>query len=126
MVIDSSAILAILQDEPERQSFNQTIAAASERHLSAASLVEIAIVVEARFGAQGQRNLDLFLATAAIDVVPFDRQQAELARMGLPEEQAVEIWPACGDPQRIDQATSVSAGDACPELILDLAEIWAG
>ena len=79
MVIDSSAILAILQDEPERQSFNQTIAAASERHLSAASLVEIAIVVEARFGAQGQRNLDLFLATAAIDVVPFDRQQAELA-----------------------------------------------
>ena len=80
MVIDSSAILAILQDEPERQSFNQTIAAASERHLSAASLVEIAIVVEARFGAQGQRNLDLFLATAAIDVVPFDRQQAELAR----------------------------------------------
>jgi ribonuclease VapC len=66
MVIDSSAILAILQDARERQSFNQTIAAASERHLSAASLVEIAIVVEARFGAHGQRNLDLFLATAAI------------------------------------------------------------
>jgi len=36
--------------------------------------------VETRFGSQGQRNLDLFLATAAIDVVPFDRQQAELAR----------------------------------------------
>ena len=57
------------------------------------------------------------------------RYQANGARLGwllLPEEQAVEIWPAHGDPQRIDQATSVSAGDACPELILDLAEIWAG
>ena len=80
MVIDSSAILAILQDEPERQSFNQAIATAQQRRLSAASLVEITIVVETRFGSQGQRNLDLFLATAAIEVVAFERQQAELAR----------------------------------------------
>jgi len=57
------------------------------------------------------------------------RYQANGARLGwllLPEEQAVELWPAHGDPQRIEQATSVSAGDACPELILDLTEIWAG
>lgn len=80
MVIDSSAILAILQDEPERTSFNLAIAKAKARDLSAASLVETSIVVEARFGTQGQQSLDLFLAAAAIRVVPFDLQQAELAR----------------------------------------------
>ena len=44
MVIDSSAILAILQDEPERRAFNEAIEMASERRLSAASLVELSIV----------------------------------------------------------------------------------
>jgi len=53
MVIDSSAILAILQDGPERR-------------LSAASLVELSSVIEARIGPDGLRDLDLFLATASI------------------------------------------------------------
>jgi ribonuclease VapC len=83
MVIDTSAVLAILQDEPERQPFNQAIATARQRLLSAASLVEIAIVVEARYGSQGQHNLEAFLKAAEIDVVGFDRRQAELAREGF-------------------------------------------
>ncbi len=80
MVIDSSAILAILQDEPERRAFNEAIETASERRLSAASLVELSIVIEARIGPDGLRDLDLFLATAGIAIVPFDSDQALIAR----------------------------------------------
>jgi ribonuclease VapC len=50
MVIDSSAVLAILQNEPERGAFNAAIASADHCALSAASLVELSIVIEARFG----------------------------------------------------------------------------
>ncbi|MEB3185579.1 MAG: type II toxin-antitoxin system VapC family toxin [Cyanobacteriota bacterium] len=80
MVIDTSAVLAILQDEPERSAFNARIAAAETRLLSAATLAELSIVLEARFGADGQGDLDLFLSTAEIEIVAVDREQAELAR----------------------------------------------
>ncbi len=83
MVIDSSAVLAILQDEPERSAFNALIAAADTRLLSAASLVELSIVLEARFGADGQGDLDLFVSTAEIEIVAVDRDQAELARVAF-------------------------------------------
>ncbi|MCP9785157.1 type II toxin-antitoxin system VapC family toxin [Cyanobium sp. N5-Cardenillas] len=83
MVIDSSAILAILQNEPERRSFNQAIQSAALRRLSAASLLELSIVLEARFGPDGQGDLDVFLAAAEIEVVSFDRNQAELARLAF-------------------------------------------
>lgn len=80
MVIDSSAVLAILQNEPERHAFNEAIAAAEQCSLSSPSLVELSIVMEARFGADGQGDLDLFLTTALIDIISLDREQAELAR----------------------------------------------
>jgi ribonuclease VapC len=80
MVIDSSAVQAILQNEPERHAFNEAIAAAEQCSLSFPSLVELSIVMEARFGADGQGDLDLFLNTALIDIISLDREQAELAR----------------------------------------------
>jgi ribonuclease VapC len=83
MVIDPSALLAILQDEPERRAFNESIEAASQRYLSTASFVELSIVVEARWGAEGIRDLDLFLATAGIDLVALDAAQARHAREGF-------------------------------------------
>lgn len=80
MVIDTSAITAILFDEPERSSFTAAIAAASRRLISAATLVECGIVVEARRGEIAGRELDLLLHRADIAVIPLDAQQAELAR----------------------------------------------
>ena len=80
MVIDASAILAILQNEPERHAFNVAIAAADQRSLSAASLVELSIVISARYGADAQTDLDAFLNTAQIEIISVDRGQAELAR----------------------------------------------
>jgi ribonuclease VapC len=83
MVIDTSAILAILQNEPERRKFNEAIEAAETRSISTASFVEISIIVESRFGADGVRDLDLFMAKAQITLVPVDEDQAQLARQGF-------------------------------------------
>lgn len=80
MVIDTSALVAILRDEPERRRFNEAIEAADSRWISAATLVETSIVLEARFGAEGVRNLDLLCAKAALAVAAVDAEQAELAR----------------------------------------------
>jgi ribonuclease VapC len=51
--------------------------------MSAASLLELSIVLEARFGADGQGDLDVFVAAAEIEAVSFDRDQAELARLAF-------------------------------------------
>jgi ribonuclease VapC len=80
MVIDTSALVAILQDEPERRAFNEAIEAAPSCRISAATLVEASIVFEARHGADGVRELDLFVAAAAIQIVPVDAEQALAAR----------------------------------------------
>jgi len=80
MVIDTSALVAILGDEPERRAFNEAIEAADSRLMSAASFVEASIVIEARYGAAGLRDLDLFVDRSAISMVAFDAAQAHIAR----------------------------------------------
>jgi len=80
MVIDTSALLAILSDEPERRTFNEAIERAETRVLSTAGFVETSIVIESRYGAEGLRDLDLFLSRAGIELVPVDGEQARLAR----------------------------------------------
>lgn len=80
MVLDTSAILAILLDEPERRAFNEAIEAAESRALSSATFVEVSIVIEARHGAEGLRDLDLFLERAGVELVAVDSEQAHVAR----------------------------------------------
>lgn len=80
MVIDTSALMAILGDETERQTLIDAIEAADARLISAATFVEISIVLEARHGAEGPRQLDLFLDRAGIEIVPVDEAQAREAR----------------------------------------------
>ena len=80
MVIDSSALLAILQDEPERRAFNEAIEAAASRAISVASWVEVSMVIETRTGAEGLRDLDLFVDRARIEIVPVDVEQGKAAR----------------------------------------------
>lgn len=83
MVLDTSALLAILQGEPERRAFIEAIQDAESCLLSTANLVETSIVIEARFGAEGTRDLDLFVKRAGIELVPVDADQAEIARRGF-------------------------------------------
>ena len=80
MVLDTSALLVILFDEPEAPAFEAAIEGEGVRLLSAASLLEAGIVVEARYGPKGGRELDELIRTAAIDVVSVTPEQAELGR----------------------------------------------
>ena len=80
MVLDTSAVLAILFNEPEAAAIETAIEGDSVRLMSAASALEAAIVVEARYGEPGGRELDLLLHKARIDLVSFDSAQVELAR----------------------------------------------
>ena len=80
MVLDTSALPAILLDEPERRLFNECIEASEKRLLSAASLLEASIVLESRSGELAGRELDLFLHRAKVEVTPVDEQQVEIAR----------------------------------------------
>ncbi len=80
MVLDTSAVLAILLDEPESAAIREAIQRDSRRLFSAASLLETSIVIESRFGEAGGRELDLLLFRAEIEIVPVDRDQAEIAR----------------------------------------------
>jgi len=80
MVVDTSALLAILQDEPERRRFNEALESADSRLMSVATLVEISIIIESRYGAEGLRDLDLLLERAGIELAPVDVEQARVAR----------------------------------------------
>lgn len=80
MVIDTSALVAVLQGEVERASFLEAISESEDPCLSTASFLEVSMIIESRLGPEGIRDLDLFLAKADITLVPFDGEQAEIAR----------------------------------------------
>jgi len=81
MVIDTSAIVAILLGEPESAEFAAAIEHDPLRLLSAANLLEASMVIETRKGDDGARDLDLFIYRAGIQVVAVDAEQAEVARL---------------------------------------------
>lgn len=80
MVIDTSAVIAILLGEPEAESFMEAIESDPRRLISAGSALEAALVIEARKGPAGGRELDLLLHKARIEVVPFTGEHFEIAR----------------------------------------------
>ena len=80
MVIDTSALIAILQNEPERGEFTSAIEQAESRVMSVVSLVEASMVIESRYGADGRRDLDLLVTKARIEFASVDADQAQIAR----------------------------------------------
>ena len=81
MVLDTSAVLAVLLGESDAADFAAAIQQASPRLMSAATLLETSIVIEARKGEEGARDLDLFIHKAGVEIVPVDVEQAEVARI---------------------------------------------
>jgi ribonuclease VapC len=81
MVIDSSAIMAVLLREEQALLVARALEPEMPRLLSATTLLEAAIVIESRKGETGGRELDLLLYRAGIEVVEVDQNQAELARI---------------------------------------------
>ena len=80
MIVDSSAILAILLREPERPAFEEAIASAPVPRMSAASYLEAGIVIDAKGNPILSRMLDALLAGADIAIAPVTAEQAVIAR----------------------------------------------
>jgi ribonuclease VapC len=79
MVIDTSALIAILRGEPEQQSFRTAIIGADVRLVSAVSKLEASMVAIGSGPAEGAQDIDDLLASLSIQVVPFDEHQANIA-----------------------------------------------
>ncbi|MBV8538076.1 MAG: type II toxin-antitoxin system VapC family toxin [Alphaproteobacteria bacterium] len=80
MVVETSAVAAILFNEPDAAALEQRIADDQVRLMSAGTLLETTIIIEARLGDAGGREFDLWLQRAGIEVVAVDVEQADLAR----------------------------------------------
>jgi ribonuclease VapC len=80
MVIDTSALLALLLNESDAETFRLALEEDETRLVSAATLLEAALVIEARKGESGGRELDLLISKAAIEVIAVDGDQINAAR----------------------------------------------
>ncbi len=101
MVIDTSALICILLGEPEAEEFARAIALDWKRLMSSVNALETAIVIEAKKGEPGSRELDLLLCQLKIEIVPFDPRQYELARMA---------WQSFGKGRH---PVELNIGDCC-------------
>ena len=80
MVVDTSALLAILLAEDDAPRFAQAIEAAERCAISAANWLEAAVVIGNRGDAVASREFDLFMRRSGIAVEPVTQEQASLAR----------------------------------------------
>ncbi len=83
MIVDTSALIAILFDEPDARRYASALAAANDRRISAATFVETAIVVEAQTRGAGASQLDGLMRSAAIVVESLTEEQARVARQAF-------------------------------------------
>jgi ribonuclease VapC len=79
MVVDTSALVAILLGEPDAERFARAIGAAPVRFLSAVTRVELSCVIEGRKGETGRADVELLLRDGGFEVVSVTPQQAEIA-----------------------------------------------
>ncbi|MEO5800175.1 MAG: type II toxin-antitoxin system VapC family toxin [Gemmatimonadales bacterium] len=80
MVIDTSAIMAMLLDEPSADRVIAAVEMDTRRLVSAATVVEASLVMLGRYGEAGDPLLDRLLRSLAAEVVPVDEEQVALAR----------------------------------------------
>jgi ribonuclease VapC len=80
VIVDSSAILAILFNEPNAALYAMAIASASSCRISAANYVEAAVVVDSQSPAAGPRQFDAFMRRAGIVIEPVTEEHALVAR----------------------------------------------
>jgi ribonuclease VapC len=83
MIIDTSAIIAVLFNEDDAKVYAQLISQSDSRRMSAATFVETAIVVETQTKTSGSRQLDAFLRKADIAIEPVTEQHAHIARQAF-------------------------------------------
>ncbi|EDN70954.1 conserved hypothetical protein [Beggiatoa sp. PS] len=101
MVIDTSALIAILLREPEAEKFAKAIISNRKRLLSAFSALETGVVIEARKGNPGKQELDLLLSYTKIDIVALNDEQVQMA---------MEAWRKFGKGHH---PAKLNLGDCC-------------
>jgi len=80
MIVDTSALVALWRQEPGWEAINQKLVDDPKPLVSAATLVELYIVLDSRTGPENRRRLNEWLDALGIVIEPFDRAQAEVAR----------------------------------------------
>lgn len=80
MIVDTSALIAILRSEPDAAVHAAAIEAAATRRLSAANFVEAAAVIDIAGDPVASRRFDELLTVAEVSVVPVTENQARIAR----------------------------------------------
>jgi ribonuclease VapC len=80
MIIDSSALVAVLRKEPEAAALVRAMLRDPRRVMSAANLLEAGIVVDQQLGLSAGRRLDAFVERAGIEIAPVTEAQVRLAR----------------------------------------------
>jgi len=101
MVIDTSALTAILRKEPERDALLKALIGAPTRMVSAVTALEAAMVIEGRYGPAAAADLELLLYASRIEIVPFDAAQSALA---------VRAWKKYGKGRH---PAALNLGDCC-------------
>jgi ribonuclease VapC len=83
VILDTSALVAVLRREPDARLFRDAIAGAARPAMSAATLVELSLVASSRGGgARGVAEADALLLENRVEIVPFTAEHAALAREG--------------------------------------------
>jgi ribonuclease VapC len=101
MVIDTSALIAILFGEPEALTFTKAVADESRKLINAFNVLETGIVVEARKGEPGGREFDLLMHRVQIEIVGMNADQAEIA------------WSAWRKYGKGNHPAGLNIGDCC-------------
>jgi ribonuclease VapC len=80
VIADSSALLAILLEEPEGHRFDVAMLRSLVCQISSATFLETSMILQSRRGPDGIRDLDLLILRFGIEVLPFTESQAQIAR----------------------------------------------
>jgi ribonuclease VapC len=97
VIVDTSALIAILRDEPEAPACARAIEAASRRRVSAANFVEAAIVIDGSRDPVASRRFDDLLREAQAEIEPVTEAQARIAR-----EAYRDFGKGSGHPARLN------------------------
>jgi ribonuclease VapC len=80
MIVDASAVVAILRSEPDAAALANAIQAAKAKRISAANFLEAAMVIDGSRDPIASRRLDEFMRDAEIEIEPVTEHQIHIAR----------------------------------------------
>lgn len=83
MILDTSALVAILAEEEDADLYITALSRAAHRRISAGNFIELALVIEGQFGGEALRQCDALFRRAAIAIEPVDVEQAQIARQAF-------------------------------------------